>query len=359
MGEYNGINTEEYEKIIRNKLSKVLSYIAEYGMDSSYTKAKIDDLYQDVQGYNLSINKKRYMEDYPYEMWQAYNQCINNFDPDAGDFIHYYNYTLSHMCGEAKSINDGERVRQGICGISPTMYKRCKRIRQYCDENGILEPSQKDIRSISEIYGNGTKKDIYKWFEAYQMFKNTYVTSPSNRDDDDDEWNSFDAYSYRKSEKYSNQGDDEDEILNYDYDSYSSYSYSDDGEIDYDDDGECVDSMDAIEGGVGYRESNSDQGGNKLPDKFDKMIRVYSSLQKRTQEKVSAVLTYKMCESMQKEHLELLLKYDFINSGIVEQFLIDGKALSQKELANLMGIKEESLSRTMSEFYAKVEENEK
>ena len=370
MGEYNGISTEEYEKIIRDKLPEVLSYVAEYGMDSSYTKARIADLYQDIQGYKFSINQKRFVEDYPVEMWDAYDQCIKNFDPDAGDFLHYYNRTLSLMCSKAKSQNDGAEKRRGINGISSAMFGRCKKIRQYCDENGISEPSQKDIRNISELYGNGTKKDIYKWIAAYQMFKNTYVMSSSYQGNDDERDN-FDAYSYRNSEGYSKYNDDEwediknsdDELyeessedVDSDYDLCSSYSYNDDGEVNYDDDGGYSDSMDEIGANMGDIGGYSGQGVQKPSAMFEKMCKVYSGLQKRTQMKVSAVLTYEMCKTVPEEQLKTLLKYEFVNSEIVNRFLTDGRVLTQKELSSLMGIKEESLSRTMSEFKARVEE---
>ena len=371
---------EQYEAIIREKLPKVLAYVKEYGFESSAAMAKITAHYGYVQSYKLAIDENRFIN-LGVEMWVAYKQCIENYDPEKGDFLHYFNRTLSLTAIEATVCDAGGERRQGIV-VSKAMIKRAEQIREYCNEEGIDEPSNRDIRIISEIYGDGSRKSYYKYLEAYQQSQRTYVVSRFSGDNNK-ERNQHQSLGYGEDEgrnAYRNEessGDyasedktspDEFEEPEESYESYENdsplYDVNDEGEYDYDAD------LKNNDGGYGYDDDSSNYDSDSsfmteysyAPRKkktssgdLDKLEEAFLREQKRSQPKIAAKITYKLLTKVSAEFL-LSLNYEFVDKEIVEQFIIDGRILNNEEIAEKLHIFPESLSNTWTRFERKLKE---
>ena len=97
----------DYEYAIRNTI------LFEYDKGSSAYKREELKLIENLYCYLVSINKDKYTE-LGLEITETAKKCINNYKPEFGEFIHYFNKAISREFRKVSSVN---RINESHCGI--------------------------------------------------------------------------------------------------------------------------------------------------------------------------------------------------------------------------------------------------
>ena len=278
----------EKEKCERLILESTLFSLNKEEQYSAY-KRELYRMIENLYCYLMSINESAY-EPYACEITEVATRCINNFDENKGEFLHYFNKSwkqeYSHILGRE---NQEEKYRGlKISEEDKRIVKRYKRLLQQHGE----EYSQKELYDhLSEAMDIPVDE-----IKRIDQLNSTSVIGATSTCDDGEEINLWD---------------------------YMTDDFLIETEFITED---------------------------KVRNILEKIEDVYINLQKRQQAIISDLLTIKLFEIIDTENLN----YSFLNHELVNEVVTSKIVRTQRDIAAKYNRDEASISRTYKEFVKKV-----
>lgn len=278
----------EKEKCERLILESTLFSLNKEEQYSAY-KRELYRMIENLYCYLMSINESAY-EPYACEITEVATRCINNFDENKGEFLHYFNKSwkqeYSHILGRE---NQEEKYR-GL-KISEEDKRTVKRYKRLLQQHGE-EYSQKELYDhLSEAMDIPVDE-----IKRIDQLNSTSVIGATSTCDDGEKINLWD---------------------------YMTDDFLIETEFITED---------------------------KVRNILEKIEDVYINLRKRQQAIISDLLTIKLFEIIDTENLN----YSFLNHELVNEMVTSKIVRNQRDIAVKYNRDEASISRTYKEFVKKV-----
>jgi len=279
---------QEYEEIIRSSILFSLDRETETVAYKREALKMVENLYL----YMLSINAEKY-SDYGLEITETAKRCIKNYDSSAGDFLNYFNKAMSIEFRRALSKNNMAE-RQGGAHIPEQERRVVKHYIRLSEQRGDYEVSQEDLQLISEATGIDLD-NVRKYVEAYNS---NYVV--------------------------------ENEIT---------------GE-----DGETVSVFDKLPSSENIEKCFEDY--DSAYELLHHIDQVFSKRQDRQKEMLSKRITMDLINPLiaDEKLMKAAMQCSFFSKWVLEECIRTGAAPTARDIANDLGISEQSLSRAYKNF---------
>ena len=282
---------EEYEKLIDS--SRLFSLDKE--KERIAYKREALKMVEYLYCYLMATNAVKY-EAFAEEIVDTAQQCIENYDSDAGRFLNYFSVAWKknyrHLIGK-------ELVKESFCGIHFTKeeernFRKFMRLEQSL---GVNTESSEFDEWLAEAIGITTAE-----VESLRSMISCKPTSGDYINDDGEEYSLFDQL--------------------------DSGTYTDTGILDFE---TFVEYLDIIE-------------------------ITYDQLQERQKPMLAMLITSKIAllASEDDQRLNFIRKKSFFNEDTFEESLKRGKQIQAKEIAERFGVLEASASRTWKTFTEKI-----
>jgi len=176
-------DVEKYEKLIRHSPLFSIDKQNEPNAYKSEAVKMVGYLYQ----YLLSINESKYI-DYGLEISDTANACIKNYNPECGEFLHYFNSAMSRNYKRAYAKKTEDDVRSGLV-ISDDDQRMIRKILKIADEKML------DVNSDSfcEIVSSATGLTAGRVWELIQINNNAVTISEFLTDENGEELRIFET----------------------------------------------------------------------------------------------------------------------------------------------------------------------
>ena len=176
-------NREKYEQLIL--ASPLFSLDRERDRTAYQREARkmVEYLYL----YLMEINEERYVE-YGLEITETANRCIENYDPQNGDFLHYFNAAMKKEYTRESAKRRMQEVRGGM-HVSDEDDRNIRKMLKLLESRGITEPSPEQIATIAE----SLEITVEKVNEALRINRETVALSDTTQNDDGEEISLFDT----------------------------------------------------------------------------------------------------------------------------------------------------------------------
>ena len=281
---------KKYEQLIMNSPLFSIDRETEYTAFKRESYRMVENLYC----YLLSINEKDY-EPYGCEITETATRCINNFSPDKGVFLHYFNAAwkqeYSHIVG-VKVQDDKYR------GIKVTEADR-RAVRKY-------------TRLVEQLGSNISSAELYERLsEAMELSPERII----------------------ELEKLGGTTVGGDTCISDEGDAQSIWD-----QIPADED-------------ISMRFESEEE----IESVLDRIEDAFCSLQARQKPIVSDLITIRICELLTGRMTE---RFSFISESVMEMWIESGRLPTQREIAEKFGRNEASISRTIKDFIGKIRETD-
>ncbi len=286
-------DTKQYEE----QISSSLLFQLEPGT-SRYIAERMR-LISDLFSYLVSINSEVY-RDLGEEIFNTANACIQSFQPEKGEFLHYFNKAMEKSRKKALAVKMQETMRGGIA-ISKKEQDDLRDLMRYEKSMGKDVPHDEFCKLFAEMKG----KDEQYVRQLMTLKTNVTVVSEFVTDDEGKEKRIIDS------------------VASYD------------------------------------NEFNKMERLETVKESFALVDRVLARRQERQKPLLRKVLTSVTALKVPKKWVSLYEKSDFFDREIYERCLQQNAPVSRKEIAAELGVSEQSLSRTYKEFEKSLNEAKK
>lgn len=244
--------------------------------------------------YLMAINAEKYGR-CGLEITEVATRCIQNFDGEKGEFLHYFNAAWKKEFSRIVMKNSEDDKFHGMC-FSDEQRRRLRRVIRFAKTRGIEIDSPDYINKIADLMGL-SKEEIMEVVKLYSVT----VVSDLGSNEDGEEFNVIDLFkSTDSAEESMIQSEKCIELL------------------------KCIDN-------------------------------VYYSLQERQRPMFSDVFTIKLCELIVGMDISVE-DINFLNKDMIDEYKKTGMVLTQRDLAKKYDRDEASISRTIKEFIKKLDE---
>lgn len=263
--------------------------------ETQYTSYKKESLKMVgyLYSYLMARNKKEY-EGYGLEITEVSKRCIKNFDGEKGEFLHYFNRAWKMEFLRISMKASEEKKYRGV-HISENDRRNLRKIIKLLNAR-CVEIDSPDVIEILAENTSFDKEEIKAMIDLYKI----EVKSNCEKNNEGEEYQLI----------------------------------------------ELLKTTESTEEKLIY--------GEELTESLNYMERVYFSLQERQRKIFSDVFTAKICECIVGEKI-YYDKYEFINREMVDEYIKNNYIPSQRQIAQLHGRDEASLSRTVKEFIKKLD----
>lgn len=262
-----------------------------------YVKARyvlIENLYLYLQ----SLNSQKY-KDLNVEITAVAQRCIDAFNPENGEFLHYFNEAIATEYHTTIAMRKIDESRGGI-HVSGTDSKKISKILKLLKSRGISADELTDDQA--EIIATACGVSVEELWNLLETNYNVSLTFSELVGEDGELTSVFDTI-------------------------------PDSDEAD-------------------SRILNSDA----VRERLEEVDSAYLECQERTRMIISTWITARLCENWEDIDSAELEGYSFVDWDVIQAYC-DGKKLpSQKDIAERYGKKEASISRTAKEFLLKLKE---
>ena len=287
---------EEYENLINN------SPLFEIDKESSpalYKSERYNFLTLLTDYYRLYIYPNKSLDSYSMTLMETAMECIKYYDKDKGEFLHLFNSSIKRDLHIAKAKEIIEEKRQGI-RVSNEDDKLIRKIIALANSKGLdvydLDVQQK----ISKALGI----EISRLQELLRINDDAVAISSTVTNDDGDEVELFDLQS----------------------------SHEKNAEEKMADDSAFVSLVERIDG-------------------------VFNTVQDRQKKLLSMLLTVeiiKACDEDLDKAKNVLTGKELFNEEVFDYYEKHGELPTAKQIGEILGVSEQSLSRTYKNFKEKV-----
>ena len=269
------------------------SPLFEYEKDTAAYKREAYKMIEYLYLYLGANKEKSINEPYGMEIVEVATKCIEGFDSSKGEFLHYFNSSWSKT---RKSLDSDESLQQNYGGMHFSDVKK-RRYKKFKTLTGGQPLKADDIQIVADAMGI-TVEEVYD----LEKIENNKALA----------------------EKEKNDGEDVYRIL------------------DHQDSGENIETeFQNIENAKAF---------------LDKVEITFNNLQNRQKPLLSVLITSKLMLEVSEDSslLDHFKSKAFFNDDIYQKMLQSGEQPQAKEIANLFGITEASLSRTWKTFKEKL-----
>ena len=278
----------KYEKLIAESPLFELDKIKQNTAYRAETYRMKEYLFQ----YLMAINTEKY-GGCGLEITEVSTRCIQNFDGEKGEFLHYFNAAWKKEFSRIVMKKSEEDKFHGMY-FSEEQRRSLRRFLRFVKTRGIEIDSPDYINKIAALMGL-SKEEIMEVVKLYSVT----IVSDSGSNEDGEEFNVIDLFkSTDSAEESMIQSEKCIEIL------------------------KCIDN-------------------------------VYYSLQERQRTMFSDVFTIKLCELLVGMDISVE-DINFINKDIIDEYKKTGVVVSQRDLAKKYGRDEASISRSIKDFIKKL-----
>lgn len=287
---------EEYENLINN------SPLFEIDKESSpalYKSERYNFLMLLTDYYRLYIYPNKSLDSYSMTLMETAMECIKYYDKDKGEFLHLFNSSIKRDLHIAKAKEIIEEKRQGI-RVSNEDDKLIRKIIALANSKGLdvydLDVQQK----ISKALGI----EISRLQELLRINDDAVAISSTVTNDDGDEVELFDLQS----------------------------SHEKNAEEKMADDSAFVSLVERIDG-------------------------VFNTVQDRQKKLLSMLLTVeiiKACDEDLDKAKNVLTGKELFNEEVFDYYEKHGELPTAKQIGEILGVSEQSLSRTYKNFKEKL-----
>ena len=282
-------NREKYEQLIL--ASPLFSLDRERDRTAYQREAR--KMAEYLYCYLLAINEDRYME-LGLEIMETATRCIENYDPQNGEFLHYFNAAMKQARMKAEAQRDIQNARRGI-HVSDEDDRNIRKMLKLLGSRGIVEPTSEQITIIAE----NLKVSVDKVNEVIRINKETAVLSETMINDDGEEISLFDTIASDENIEQS--------VISAD---------------------NCRVVMESIQ-------------------------TAYDGCQERQRPILSAMLTVKIAPVV-RQYAIPVSEFSFVNKQILMEYIQTDTLPTQRDIAARFDKNEASISRTVKEFLGKI-----
>lgn len=277
----------DYEYAIKNTI--LFSMIQD--RHSSAYKREERKLIENLYLYLVSINENKYKE-YGLEITETAKKCIQNYNHENGEFINYFNAAIAR---ELKKAFVNNRIQESHVGIHipENDLRIIKKYIRYSECSGNFNLKPESINALSEALS--LPKD--KILQCITDYNNSSTISDIQYNDDNEELSIFESFS------------------------------SSDMTSDFDQ-------------------------SEKAAILLSRIDDVFKSRQERQKKMLSMIITAKISERLEIDNrlLSSARNTAFFNEEIYQEYCVNSRAKTAREIADELGISEQSLSRAYKNF---------
>ena len=287
---------EQYEELIKRSILFELS-----SDDINYNKERLKLCHYLIDYFEIYIYKDLFNNMIDVFM-ETFDSCISSFTRESGEFLHYMNSSLKNNYKRARIKEEINNRRMGI-SVPQKKERLSINIIKYARSNGLDINDEECKHKLAGIFNI----DINTLNECIEISNICVV-----------------------------------------------------GNIQYNASGEEFDLYDTVV----MDEEQEDDSAEILEALLKVAAQVFNNLQDRQKQLISLFFTKKCFDifekdyGVQKAHM-LLKNYSFYNIVIYKFCVIKKRTPTQRELANYLGVSEQSASRSYSVFEQKIRENVK
>ena len=280
----------KYEKLIAESPLFELDKKTQYTAYTAESRKMVKYLYL----YLMAINAEKY-GGYGLEITEVSTRCIQSFDGEKGEFLHYFNATWKKEFARTNMTRAEDEKYHGM-HISENQRRSIRRVIRIAKSQGVEIDSPAYVEKLVATTGL-SEEEIRELIELY----NVSVVTDSGSNEDGEEFNVIDLFkSTDSAEESMIQSEKCIELL------------------------KCIDN-------------------------------VYYSLQERQRPMFSDVFTIKLCELLVGMDISVE-DINFLNKDMIDEYKKTGMVLTQRDLAKKYDRDEASISRTIKEFIKKLDE---
>ena len=287
---------EEYENLINN------SPLFEIDKESSpalYKSERYNFLTLLTDYYRLYIYPNKPLDSYSMTLMDTAMECIKYYNKDKGEFLHLFNSSMKRDLHIAKAKEIIEEKRQGI-RFSNEDDKLIRRIIALANSKGL------DIydRTVQQKISKALNIEFYRLQELLRINDDAVAVSSTVTNDDGDEVELFDLQSSHEKTAEDKMADDSAFV--------------------------------------------------SLVERIDD---VFTTVQDRQKKLLSMLLTVeiiKACDEDLDKAKNVLTGKELFDEEVFDYYKKHGELLSAKQIGEILGVSEQSLSRTYKNFKEKL-----
>lgn len=290
---------EEFENLINNS---PLFDIDKGCNPELYKSEKFELLTLLTQYYQTYIFPHKLLEDYSFTLIETATECLKYYDKTKGEFLHLFNKVMKRDLGIAKAKELIDAHRQGI-GLSTYEERMIRKVVSLAKSKNLDIYDSKVQAKIGLVLGicAGEVANLIR------INDNAVAVASTVKNDDGDEVELFDLQ---------------------------------------------ADKADTPEEAIVLKD-----GLKELIAQIDK---VFQTVQERQKKLLSLLLTAEIVKALEydvKEAERVLDGYNFCNMEIIDWHNKYGDIPTAKQIGELCGVSEQSLSRTYKNFKEKLKQN--
>ena len=287
---------EEFENLINNS---PLFAIDKEGSPALYKTERYNFLTLLTEYYQTYIYPKKPLEDYSLTLMETAAECIKYYDKDKGEFLHLFNSALKRDLHIAKAKEIVEEKRQGI-RVTSEDDKLIRKIMALANSKGL------DIYNsiVQEKLAKVLNIEIDKLKELIRINDDSIAVSSTVTNEDGDEIELFDLQASKEKTAEENMIEESAVISLIE-------------EIEY----------------------------------------VFSEVQDRQKRLLSMLLTVEIIKAFNEDVdkvKELLCDKGIFNQEVFDYYEKNGELPTAKQIGKILGVSEQSLSRTYKNFKEKL-----
>ena len=281
-------NREKYEQLI---LSSPL-FSLDRERDRVAYQREVFKMVEILYLYKVACDKR--YEEYGLEIAETANTCIENYDPQNGNFVHYFNAAMKKARIRAEAQRDMQETRGGI-HIASEDDRSIRAVLKYMKKNEITHPTAEQIKRIAEAQGV-TEQRVR---DLLRMNAESVAISDTMQNEDGEEISLFDTIA-------------SDENIEQEFISADN----------------CRVLLESIQ-------------------------TAYDGCQERQKPILSAMLTVKIAAVVRQYEIPVM-QFSFVDKQILMEYIQTGTLPTQRDIAARFDKNEASISRTLKEFLGKI-----
>lgn len=244
--------------------------------------------------YRYLLAEDNRYEEYGLEITETANSCIDNYDPQNGEFFHYFNAAMAKAWRRAEAKRDMQEMRGGI-HVAHEDDRSIRAVLNYMKRSEITHPTPEQIERIAEAL-NVTEQRVR---DLLRMNAESVAISDTMQNDDGEEISLFDTIASDENIEQS--------VISAD---------------------NCRVVLESIQ-------------------------TAYDGCQERQKPILSAMLTAKIAEVVRQCAIPVA-SFTFVDKQLLTEYIQAGTLPTQRDLAARFGKNEASISRTLKEFLGKI-----
>ncbi|MDE7329909.1 MAG: hypothetical protein K2N30_02270 [Clostridia bacterium] len=289
----------EFENLINNS---PLFGVDKVSNPELYKKEKYSFLTFLTKYYQAYIYPNKPLEDYSLTLIETATECLKYYDKSKGEFLHLFNKVMKRDLGIAKAKEFIDTQRKGI-KLSTNVEKIIRKVISLANSKNLDIHDSSVQAKIAVALGISAKRIA----ELIRINDNAVAVSSTVTNDEGDEAELFDLQ---------------------------------------------ADKTDTPDNAVIAKD-----GLKELVNQIDTTFKTVQERQKRL---LSLLLTIELVKALKydvKATVNLLQRYAFFNKEIIDWYDKNGDIPTAKQIGDICGVSEQSISRTYNNFKEKLKKN--